>query len=201
MSSASSLTILAAVVGSCAAALGGWLAGARGVRRRRSEVRPSRRWRSTVTALIVLAALAGAFAAPLISVLWALIALNLVLGRRENVPFSTYSMFSQPDSQAWALRFEDSHGDVVPIGQMGVSPQNAKKRFDSEVSAARDQGILDLGAARRRAAELLATEIEQHRPTRGPWAASPITIALIEYHLESGSLETARTALVETAPP
>ena len=201
MSSPDTFTIVAAVAGSCAAALIGWLLGARSARRRRPEVRPSRWWRPTVTALVVILAVAAAIAAPIISVLWALVALNFVLGRRENFPFSTFPMFSQPATTAWALRFEDSDGALVPIGTMGVSPHNVKKRFATELNAARQRGISDLGAARRSAAEVLAIEIEQHRPSQGPLATSPIAIALIEYTLESGSLLTVRTTLMETTPP
>ena len=89
---------------------------------------------------------------------------------------------------------------LVPIRQMGISPHNQKKRFDTEVRAARTRGVADLDEARRSAAEVLAVEIEEHRRPGGRSAKTPITITLIEYSLESGDLVTVRTGLTVTRP-
>jgi hypothetical protein len=200
MNSLDTLTVVAAVAGSCAAALVGWLLGARGARRSRPEVHASRRWRSAVSAFVVLSAVAAAFAAPIISVLWMVIALNFLLGRRENIPFSTYAMFSTPATTAWTLRFEDSDGQLIAIGKIGLAPHIVRKRFETELQTARQRGIHDIGAARRSAAAVLAALLEQHRPPRGPLAASPITIVLMEYVLESGRLHTVHTPIMQTTP-
>jgi hypothetical protein len=200
MSSLDGLVTVAAVGAAAAAALIGWLLAARRARRGQPMMRPSGRWRTTVTVLVVLVAAAAADAVPIIATFWTLVALNFVLGQRENVPFSTYSMFSKPATTAWALRFEDAAGELVPVRLMGISPHVQKKRFDTEVQAARARGITDLGSARRAAAEVLAVEIEEHRRPDGKWAKTPITIALIEYNLASGSLVRVRTPLMETRP-
>jgi hypothetical protein len=200
MNSLDSLTVIVAVAGSCAAAFVGWMRGSRFGRRSRLEVPPSKRWRSAVTAMVVLGAIAAAVAAPAIGVLWVVVGLNFLLGRRENVPFSTYPMFSRPSNKAWALQFEDSHGALIAMGAMGIAPQILRKRFETELEAARMRGIRDIGAARRSAAAVVSGVVEQHRPERGPWAARPITIVLIEYVLESGQLHRVRIPILETPP-
>jgi hypothetical protein len=159
-----------------------------------------KRWPSAVTAFVVLGAIASAVAAPVISVLWVLVALNQLLGQRENIPFSTYSMFSKPSETVWAVRFEDSEGGVIAIGKIGLAPHVMRKRFAAELRSARRRGINDVDAARHCAAATLATLVEQHRPPAGPLATSPITIVLMEYSLESGQLLTARTPILETTP-
>jgi hypothetical protein len=200
MNSLDTLTVVAAVTGSCAAALVGWLRGARGTRRSQSKVQLSKRWRSAATAFVVLGAIAAAIAAPVISVLWTVVALNFLLGQRESIPFSTYPMFSRPPETAWALRFEDSDGELIAIGQIGLAPHIVRKRFETELQAARARGIRDVGATRRSAAAVLAALFEQHRPARGPLAASPITIVLLEYSLDSGRLLMVRTPIMQTTP-
>jgi hypothetical protein len=200
MNSLDTLTVVAAVAGSCAAALVGWLLGARGARRGRPEVQAPRTWRSVVTAFVVVSAIVGAFAAPIISVLWIVIALNFLLGRRENIPFSTYAMFSRPTARAWTLCFEDAEGQLIAISKIGLAPHILRKRFETELQTARQRGIHDVGEARRSAAAVLAAVVEQHRPLRGPLAASPITIVLMEYVLEYGKLHTVHTPIMETTP-
>jgi hypothetical protein len=200
MNSLDSLTVIVAVAGSCAAALVGWMLGARGARRSRSKVSPSKWGRSAVTALVVLGAIAAAVAAPVIGVLWVVVALNFLLGRRENIPFSTYPMFSRPSNKAWALQFEDSEGALIAMGKIGLSPQILRKRFETELQAARMQGIRDIAAARRSAATVVADVLEQHRPGQGPWAVRPVTIVLVEYVLESGRVHRVRIPILETRP-
>jgi hypothetical protein len=153
------------------------------------------------TVAVAALAVAAAFFEPVISVFCVLVALNIIFGDGENVPFSTYSMFSNPPRTAWALRFEDPHGELVPIGKMGINPYITKKRFGTEVRVAREQGVADVDAARRRAAEVIAEQIEQHRPPRGQWSAEPITIVFVEYRLAAGGGRVrAQTALLDTAP-
>jgi hypothetical protein len=132
-------------------------------------------------------------------VLWILVALNFLLGKHENVPFSTFAMFSSPSKRAWTLRFEGPNGELVPIGTIGLAPHAMRKRFEAELKAARARGD-DIGAARRSAAEVVAALLEQRRPLRGPLATRPITIVLMEYVLESGRLCTVRTPVMETTP-
>ena len=200
MTGIDALTVILAVAGSCAAALIGWLLSARRRGGSGPEPDPPKRWRSAVTAFIVLGAIACAIAVPVIAVLWALVALNQLLGQRENIPFSTYSMFSKPSTTAWAVRFEDSGGDVIAIGKIGLAPHIMRKRFAAELRSARRRGVDDVDAARRCAAATLATLVEEHRPPGGPLARSPITIVLMEYTLESGQLLTIRTPILETTP-
>lgn len=135
---------------------------------------------------------------PIVFVLCVLVALNFVFGRRENVPFSTYPMFSQPTAKTWTLRFEDPEGALVPIGMMGINPVNAKKQFASEVQAA--AGGMDLHARRVRAAEVLAGQIEARRAAGGPLASRPIRIVLVEYTLDADGARRTQEALIETGP-
>jgi hypothetical protein len=200
MNSLGTLTLVVAVAGSCGAALVGWLLAAGDARRGRPQPGPSKRWRSAVTAFLVVAAVGAAVVAPVVSVLWIVVALNFVLGQRENVPFSTYPMFSTPSAHAWTLRFQDVNGAPIAIGKIGLAPHIVRKRFESELQAARQRGS-DIGTARRDAAGVLATMLEQHRPPRGPLAATPITIVLLEYAVESGRLLTTQTPILKTAPP
>ena len=201
MSSLDATTVVVAVTGSCAAGLVGWLRGVRDARRGRPQLRASKRRQTALAALVVLGAIAAAIVAPVISVLWTVVALNFLLGRRENVPFSTYPMFSAPTNRAWTLCFEDSDGASIAIGQIGLAPNVLRKRFETELQAARARGIDDIAAARRNAAAVVAAVLEQHRPARGPWVGRPITIVLIEYILESGQLLRLRTPIMETPPP
>jgi len=157
-------------------------------------------WRIVVSASIALAVVAATGGTPNISVLWVIVALNLVLGQREDVPFSTYPMFSMPTRTAWALRFEDSNGELIAVGKIGLAPHVLRKRFGTEVRAAAERGINDISAARRRAAEVLATELEQHRPPGGPLAQEAIRIVLVEYILESGRMVRVQTPIMETTP-
>ena len=196
-------TIVVAVAAVVAASLLGWLFAARRTRAGGSAwatPRSDRSWRMAVTASVVVGTVAAATQAPVIAVIWLLVPLNLLLGRRENVPFSTYPMFSKPAGTASALRFEDEAGSLIPVRQMGISPHTQEKRFHTEVRAARARGITDLDEARRAAAEVIAADIEAHRRPGARWANTPITISLVEYSLESGALETAHTTLLETRP-
>jgi hypothetical protein len=200
MTSLDSLTVIIAVAVSCVVALLGWPLGSRERRQGRAEIRQSKRRLDVTRTVIAICAAVAAVLAPELAVLWGVVALNLTLGRRENVPFSTYAMFSRPERTAWALRFEDCDGRLVPIGTLGLAPHTMRKRFTTELRAARQQGIRDVDAARRRAAAPLAALVEQHRPPAGPLATSGITIVLVEYSMASEGLVTVETPIVETSP-
>jgi hypothetical protein len=200
MTSADSLILVSAIAGSCAVALAGWLLEVRTAREPLAELRPSSKWRRAVTVCIVLGAGAAAIAAPVVAVLWIVVGLNFLLGARENVPFSTYAMFSQPRAQTWTLRFEDCDGHLVVIGKIGLAPHVVQKRFATELRVARERGVKDLATARRTAAAVLAALLEQHRPSAGPLATAPITIVLVEYVFESGKLRTVKTPIMEARP-
>jgi hypothetical protein len=201
MDSPDALTVVVAVTGAGAAAVAGWALGARAARRHRSESPPSRRWRAGVTAFVILGAVAGAVAAPVVAVLWVVVGLNFLLGRRENVPFSTYPMFSRPADKTWTLQFEDPDGELVAMGKIGLPPHIVRKRFETELQRARTQGVDDLGAARRSAAAVVATLLEQRRPAWGPLARRPITIVLVEYTVDAGGLSRVRIPILETPSP
>ena len=196
----STLTLVAAVTIPCGLALAVWLFGSRNTRHHLATVRPSATLRSPLTVLVVLGMIAAALTAPIISVLWIVVALNFVLGHREYVPFSTYAMFSAPPRSAWTLRFEDPNGQLVPIGKIGLPPENMRKRFATEVRAARERGVDDISAARHVAAGVLAVQLDKHRPSRGPLATSPIAIVLTEYTRESGKLVVTRTHIMVATP-
>jgi hypothetical protein len=201
MDSLDALTVAVAVAAVGAAAVVGWALGARAPRRHQSVSPPSRRWRAGVSAFVVLGAVAGAVTAPVVAVLWVVVGLNFLLGRRENVPFSTYPMFSRPPDTAWALQFEDPDGELVAMGRIGLPPNIVRKRFETELQRARAHGIHDLGAARRSAAAVVATLVEEHRPAWGPLAARPITIVLVEYRADPGGLSRVRIPVLETPSP
>ena len=199
MSSLDTLPLVVGVAAPCAVALAGWLANDQRADGRSTEP-TSKRWRAAVRVLVIVVAVAGTITAPFISVFWVIVVLNFVAGRRENVPFSTYAMFSKPSTRAWSLRFEDPKGQTVNIGKIGLAPHIVRKRFATEMRAARTKGIRDPGGAQRSAAEVLATLVEQHRPPGGPLAACPITIVLVEYILEAGRLRRIKTPILETSP-
>jgi hypothetical protein len=178
----------------------GWLTAARGGRRSTHDKPPSETWRRAIKASLVVGAIGAAIAAPIISVLWVVVALNLLLGSRENVPFSTYSMFSRPSAIAWALRFENRQGELIPIATMGLAPHIMRKRFVSELRAARRRGVRDVDAARLDAASVLATLVEDRRPSGGPLATKPIAIVLVEYSLDSGKVRQEKKHIMETSP-
>ena len=200
MTSLDSLTVVVAVAVACAVALLGWLFDYRERRQGRPEFHRSKRRRQTIRVSIAVCAAVAAVIAPELAVLWVLVALNFVLGSSESVPFSTYAMFSVPDSTAWTLRFEDRDGRLVPIGKLGLAPHTMRKRFTTELRAAQRQGIRDVDAARRKAAAPLVALVETHRPTAGPLATSPIAIVLVEYSMASEGLVTVKTPLVEAVP-
>jgi hypothetical protein len=199
MSSPDTLPLVVGVAAPCAVALAGWLANDRWADGPPTKPR-SKRWRAAVAVLIMTVAVAGTITTPFIAVFWIIVVLNFVAGRRENIPFSTYAMFSMPNTRVWSLRFEDAKGDIVNIGKIGLAPHIVRKRFATEMRAARAKGIQHPGGAQRSAAEVLATLVEQHRPPGGPLAACPITIVLVEYILESGRLRRIRTPILETSP-
>jgi hypothetical protein len=198
MSSAGALTLVVAVAASWGVALAGWVASDRHSRDRPNA--SSKRWRIATMSLVVASAIAAAIVAPAASVFWLFVALNFAVGLRENVPFSRYPMFSNPETKAWSLRFEDSRGQAVKIGKIGLAPHIAKKRFATELRAARERGIRDVADARRTAAGVMAGLVEQHRPPGGPLAACPITIVMVEYILESGQLRRVKIPILETSP-
>ena len=143
---------------------------------------------------------AFALALPELGVFGLLVAANLVLGPVEWVPFSGYPMFSRPAERAWSLVVEDEGGNVVPVGTLGIDPVAAKKRFATDEQAALDGGAPDRSAARRIAAAAYVSTLDQHRPLRGPLAATSFTVCLIEYTVVDGRTRRARTALLETTP-
>jgi hypothetical protein len=198
--SADLLIVASAAAGSCAVALLGWLLESRTSSRHASDRTPSTKWRRAATAFIVIGAAAAAIVAPIIAVLWVVVALNALLGGGENIPFSTYAMFSTPRKQTWILRFEDCDQHLIAIGKLGLEPHIAQKRFQTELRAARLRGSGDEAAARRTAASRLATLIDQRRPVAGPLATTPIVIVFVEYTAESGRLRTLRTPIGEATP-
>lgn len=200
MSSRDTVVLVAPVAVACAIALLGWVAGVRRGRRSVGDGVPSKRRRGVIMALLFVGAVAAAFLAPVISVLWVLLALNLLLGVGENVPFSTYSMFSKPSTTAWALCFEDGEGASVPIAKLGLAPHDMRKRFASELRAARARGVRDVDAARHDAASVLATLVEERRPPRGPFSTRTIAIVLVEYSLDAGKVRQVKTPILETSP-
>jgi hypothetical protein len=191
------VVLVAAVAAPCVVALIGWLTGG-GRSGHHENLSPKRR--KVILASVGAGALVAALLAPSIAVFWVLLALNVVLGARENVPFSTYSMFSTPTRTAFALRFEDRDGELVPIAMMGLAPHVMRKRFAAEQRSARARGIRDVDAARRDAASVLARLVEEHRPSGGPLARKPIAIVLVEYSLDSGRVQQTKTPLMETSP-
>jgi hypothetical protein len=200
MDSVSGVTILVAVGSACVAAALGWFVGARRAHRAQPVVAPTRKWRLVVTGIVVLGAIGAALVAPIVCVFWILVASNFILGQGENIPFSTYNMFSQPRDTAWALHFEDDAGEFVPIGLMGINPVDMWKRFASELDDAYRSGITDRRVAQRRAAEAIAIHLEQCRPESGRWSTTPIKIVLLEYFLQSGRITASQTLLAETTP-
>jgi hypothetical protein len=200
MTSVDGLTVVIAVAVACAVALLGWLLDSTARRQGRPELRQSGSRPARTRTIIAVCAAVAAVVAPQLVVLWVLIALNFTLGSSESVPFSTYAMFSKPDSTAWTLRFEGPDGRLVPIGKLGLAPHTMRKRFTTELRKAHLQGIKDVDAARRSAAAPLVALVEQHRPPAGPLANSPITIVLVEYSMASEGLVTVNTPLVEAAP-
>jgi hypothetical protein len=158
------------------------------------------KWSRVATALVVLGAAAAAIAAPITAVLWVVVALNAILGGGENVPFSTYAMFSAPRKRSWILRFEDCEQHLIAIGKMGLEPHVVQKRFETELRTARLHGDGDEATARRTAASALATLVEQRRPPKGPLATTPIVIVFVEYTVESGKLRAIRTPIGESSP-
>jgi len=192
--------LVAPVAAAWAIALIGWVTRVRRGPRSEGDGLPSKRQRGVVMALVAVGAIAAAFLAPVISVLWVVLAINLVLGVGENVPFSPYSMFSMPSTTAWALCFEDGEGASVPISKLGLAPHDMRKRFAAELRAARARGVRDVDAARHDAASVLATLVEERRPPHGPFSTRTISIVLVEYSLDEGKVRQVRTPILETSP-
>jgi hypothetical protein len=200
MISADLLVVASAGAGTCAVALLGWFLETRTSARHPSDRRPSMQWGRAATAFVVAGAAAAVIAAPITAVLWVVVALNALLGGGENIPFSTYAMFSTPGKRSWILRFEDCDQHLIAIGKMGLEPHVVRKRFETELRAARLRSNGDEVAARRTAASRLATLINQRRPPAGPLATTPIVIIFVEYTVESGRLGALRTAIGEASP-
>jgi hypothetical protein len=158
------------------------------------------KWGRVATSFVVLGAAVAAIAGPITAVLWVVVALNALLGGGENIPFSTYAMFSAPRKRSWILRFEDCEQQLIAIGKMGLEPHVVQKRFETELRTARLRGNGDEGTARRAAASALATWVERRRPPKGPLATTPIVIVLVEYTVESGTLHAIRTPIGEASP-
>jgi hypothetical protein len=200
MMSADLLPVASAAAGSCAVALLGWFLETRTSSRHPSDRKPSAQWGRAATAFVVAGATAAAVAAPITAVLWVVVALNALLGGGENIPFSTYAMFSTPRRRSWILRFEDCDQHLIAIGKIGLEPHVVQKRFETELRAARLSSNGDEVAARRTAASTLATLIDQRRPPAGPLATTPIVIVFVEYTVESGVLSTLRTPIGKASP-
>ena len=200
MISADLLVVASAAAGSCALALLGWFLETRTSSGHPSDRTPSTPWRRAATVFVVAGAVAAAIAAPITAVLWVVVALNALLGGRENIPFSTYAMFSIPRQRPWILRFEDCDQHLIEIGKIGLEPHVAQKRFATELRTARLRGNGDEAAARRTAASALATLIDQRRPPAGPLATTPIVIVFVEYAVESGKLTAVRTPIGQASP-
>ena len=154
-----------------------------------------------MTALVVVGAGVGAVVAPVVAVLWVVVGLNFLLGGRENVPFSTYPMFSRPTETTWTLQFEDPDGELIAMGRIGLPPTIVRKRFESELRRARAEGRHDPADARRSAAAVVAGLVEEHRPAKGPLAATPVRIVLVEYTDGPDGLSRVRIPILETPSP
>lgn len=195
--------LVAASAAGAGLALAGWVREARLARLARragtaSGPRGDRRFERAATAAVVVIALAGVLVEPVVGVFWAVVGLNHVLGGGEHVPFSRYGMFARAGARALALRFEDTTGERVRAGAFGILPTAAKKRFLTELRAARAAHGEE--AARRRAAEVVAEWVERGRPGRGPLAGEPIAVVLVEYRLDGTDIRTTRQVLATTAP-
>jgi hypothetical protein len=164
-----------------------------------------RRWWAAAKApkVQLLVAAAGAVAlvvSPAVTgVLWLAVALNHLLGRHEAVPFSTYPMFSQPSGKAVSLRFEDSSGELIRPRDLGFQIVSARKRFDTEQRAAKQAG-LDDDAARKQAAEVIASWVEDGRPAEGPLAREPVRIVVVDHRFDGTALRSTSTLLCVTTP-
>jgi hypothetical protein len=200
MTSVDLLTVAFAAAGSCAVALLGWFVETRTSAGHPSDRTPSMQWRRAATLFVVAGAAAAAIVAPATAVLWVVVGLNALLGGGENIPFSTYAMFSIPRQRSWILRFEDCDQHLIEIGKIGLEPHVAQKRFATELRTARLHSNGYEAAARRSAASTLATLIDQRRPPAGPLATTPIVIVFVEYTVESGKLSALRTPIGKASP-
>ena len=197
------VVVVVATAASALVAVGGWAVHAG--ERRREPAAPGERRRPPAfppaAALIVVAlALVSVPIGPRVAVFSVVVALNHLLGRGENVPFSTYPMFARPDRRSWSIRFEASSGAVVSTTAFGMIPPVVRRRFSSELEAARAE-TGDLRRARRLAAASLAATLERRRPRTGPLATETVSIVLVEYDFDGEALRATRTPLAVCAPP
>jgi hypothetical protein len=189
------VVVVAAAAGGAAVALGGW--GLRARSPRRST--PSAAFGAGAAILIVVLAVAAVPIGPPVAVFSILVGLNQLLGRGENVPFSTYPMFSRPEQRSWSVRLEDAAGEIVGTPAFGMIPSAMRKRFATDVEAALAAGQ-DPRHARAVAADRLAEVLERRRPRIGRLATEPVTIVLMDYQFDGTALHRERTPLTVSTP-
>jgi hypothetical protein len=137
---------------------------------------------------------------PAVAVFSLVVALNHLLGRGENVPFSAYPMFARPDRRSWSIRFERGSGEAVGTTAFGMIPPVVRRRFSSELDVSRPKAR-NLLEARRLAAAGLAETLERRRPRTGPLSTETISIVLVEYEFDGEALHATRTPLAVCPPP
>ncbi|MCH7788079.1 MAG: hypothetical protein IH940_01425 [Acidobacteria bacterium] len=160
----------------------------------------SRQYRLKVNLALAACAVVLAIFNPMVTVFAVILAANLTLGQREDVPFSTYGMFSSPSNRSWALSFEDSKGELFPIATFGLLPSTVRKSFSADLGGLGDEVDPTEHARRRRAVAGLVEMVEKKRPSFGEWASEPITIIYLGYQLKGGKLVTDRDVLAVTEP-
>jgi hypothetical protein len=199
----SAAVVIALIAVATALALGGWLSRVSGlllahrVRTGSTQARAP----GPIAAAVVLAALAlvGVVGTPEIAVFLAVVALNRIVGPDENVPFSTYPMFSVARSESWSLRFEDSAGRPVSIASLGIFPHTARKRFGSELREAMTSSD-SADDVRRRAAQRFGIWLSERRRATGPLAGEPITVVFVAYRFDGRDVVTSSTPLAISEP-
>ena len=146
--SPAALTVVVVVAGAVAMALVGWLLGVRRARRGQPPVW-GERWRSAVTTLVVLGAVAsrswrrssgrsGCCSRP-----------ELRTRTRRERPVLDVQILRPACYERMGVELRRFSRPPGAVRQMGISPHNQKKRFDTEVRAARARGVADLDEARR----------------------------------------------------
>jgi hypothetical protein len=109
-----------------------------------------------VTTLAVLGLVVGGLPIPFFLVL---VAVNIVFGRRENVPISRFPMFSRPAIVQWYIRVEDQDGTPLSgPAYFGMPTSLIMKRFNTEMKSADPETSIHRASHQQRveAAERLA---------------------------------------------